>query len=600
MAAEQRGDFDRLAPLMNAGLILVVIAIIPGLSNPFSVPKEALVSFVTSFVLLLVALRGEWQGSPWPRAWIALLLAGPIAVTSTALANRVGLVAVGGVLRWWTYVFYFVALRLSYPNRASVERLFRLLAVLGGLEGGLVVLQILFGDIVFDTSLLPSAKWHAFGTLGNPDWTGAFLAATLPFAVGQLAGASTSARRAGAALVVAALVAGLVLTFARGAWLAAAAGFAVAVSLSAAARNATVLVPIAAGLVIGTAVAVAAHGDEAFASVTRGESIAGRVRMWRVTMGMIAERPLLGWGLGGFAGAYPAHQGSFLARREEQTVTDITDHPHQEYLYVSAETGLAATAVLFASVALVALRTKSGLPRARLVAPLGALVALAVNACTDIVWHLPATTIVLCIALFAACAIAADADGTPAPRPISLGGRVVLAAAALLMLVQGSRWLLSDGSLARAQAALAAGDAAAADEYARRGLSVDVENGELWRVAAHARAAVGDDESAVQAAERAMSLAPGVDLAYLLVNLSRRAGHPERAADILRTWSAIVPGLLRPHVLLAEIYLDSGDTAAARVELRRAATMHTKFDGEGERHLRSQAEDELRRIGAVD
>ena len=235
--ADQRADFDRLAPLMNAGLILVVVAIIPGLSNPFSVPKEALVCFATSFVLLLVALRGGWQGSPWPRSWIALLLAGPIAVTSTALANGVGLVSVGGVLRWWTYVFYFVALRLSYPNGASVERLLRLLAILGGLEGGLVVLQSLFGDVLFDTSHLPSAKWHAFGTLGNPNWTGAFLAATLPFAVGQLVRPAASAARAGAAFVVAVLVAGLVLTLARGAWLAAMAGFAVVVSLSAAASG---------------------------------------------------------------------------------------------------------------------------------------------------------------------------------------------------------------------------------------------------------------------------------------------------------------------------------------------------------------------------
>jgi hypothetical protein len=52
--------------------------------------------------------------------------------------------------------------------------------------------------------------------------------------------------------------------------------------------------------------------------------------------------------------------------------------------------------------------------------------------------------------------------------------------------------------------------------------------------------------------------------------------------------------------LLAEIYLDSGDAAAARAELRRVATMPTKFDGEGERQLRSQAEDELRRLEALD
>jgi O-antigen ligase len=601
MAASRRGEGDRLAPVMNAGLILIVIAIIPGLGSPFSVAKESLVCFSTSFVLLLVAFRGRWEGSAWPRPLIALLLAGPIAVTLTALANGVGLVAVGGVLRWWTYVFYFVALRLAYPNAATVEHLFDLLAILGGFEGGLVVLQSLFGGILFDTSQLPSAKWHAFGTLGNPNWTGAFLAATLPFAVVRLARpAASAAGRAGAWFTVAALVSGLVITLGRGAWLAAAVGLAVVVSLSAAARKRRVHAPIAAGLVIGIAAVVAAHGYEAVASVTRGESIAGRLRMWRVTMDMIAERPLLGWGLGGFAAAYPAHQGSFLARREDPTVTDITDHPHQEYLYLSAETGLVATAVLVASVAFVALRKKPGVSRARLAAPLGALVALAVNAGTDIAWHLPATTVVLCIALFAACAMTADADTIPASVPIGPAGRVALAAAALLLLAQGSRWLLTDGSLARARAALAAADPLAADEYARKGLSLDVENGELWRVAAHARAAIGDDEGAVHAAEAAMSLAPGVDLAYLLATVWRRSGQPERAAEMLRTWSAILPGLLRPHVLLADIYLDSGDDAGARAELQRVATMRTKFDGQEERQLRSQARDELRRLEALD
>jgi predicted Zn-dependent protease len=238
--------------------------------------------------------------------------------------------------------------------------------------------------------------------------------------------------------------------------------------------------------------------------------------------------------------------------------------------------------------------------RARLAAPLGALAALAVDAGTDIPWHLPATTVVLCIALFAGCSIAAEADCIPAPVPIGPIGRVTLAAAALLMIAQGSRWLLTDGSLARARAALAAADPLAADEYARRGLTFDVENGELWRVAAHARAASGDDEGAVHAAEAAMSLAPGVDLAYLLATVWRRSGQAERAAEILRAWSAIVPGLLRPHVVLAEIYLDSGDAASARAELRHVATMRTKFDGEAERQLRSQAEDELRRLEALD
>jgi len=597
-AAEERGGPQAL---LNAGLVLVVLAVVPGLAGPFSVPKEAVVCFATAFALLLAAVRGAEIRIPWPRRRLALLFALPLALTATALLNGNGLIALGGVPRWWSYALYVLALRLSYPDGAAVERLFGLCAALGGIEGLLVVLQVLFGHLLFDTSQLPSSKWRAFGTLGNPNWAGAFLAATLPLALAQLDRRAGAKSFAGAASI-AAIVAGLAVTLARGAWLAAAAGVAVLVFLSPSARRGHAWAVLAAGLAVGAAATWSAHGDAALAALAPGDSTAGRARMWRVTANMVAARPLAGWGPAGFAGHYPVYQRSFLARGGDTTVTDITDHPHNEYLYLAAEGGIVSAALLLALLASAALEPRPAAVRARLAAPIAALAALAVDALTDVPWHLPATAVLLCILVFGIFTIAAEADAPAAALPLRRGpiGRLLLAAAALLLIGHGMRWLFADGSLARARRALFAAEPAVAVAQAERGLAIDAEHGELWRAAAHARAAAGDDAGARQAAAIAMALAPGTDLAYLEADLARRAGRPHEAAAILREWSAVVPGLMRPHLLMAQIYADAGDVRAARGELQRAATMPTKLDGAAERELRRQAEDQLQRLPASD
>ena len=134
-------------------------------------------------------------------------------------------------MRFWGYAAFVLALRLARPAEADTRRLLRLIAGLGGIEGSPAVLQVLAGHYVFDFSALPSVKWQSFGTLGNPNWVGALLAATLPLAVAYAEGAS-GGERLRWQLASAAILTGLILTFSRGAWLAAASGGVVLAVLS--------------------------------------------------------------------------------------------------------------------------------------------------------------------------------------------------------------------------------------------------------------------------------------------------------------------------------------------------------------------------------
>src|SRR5262245_15378742 len=258
--------------LITAGLLLVLLVFIPGLASPFAVPKESVVGLLAGFALLLVLADRHTTVVRWPVWWTAILAAPLAALAAAALLNGTDLIDSGGPLRWGIYALFFVALRLVSGNRDG-EWLRQCLAVLGGVEGTLVVAQQLVGQLVFDFSALPSAKWRAFGTLGNPNWVGGFLAVTLPLALTRLdVDAPAGADRAGrsAALIVVMSVAGLLLTLSRGAWMAAVAGVALLVLLRRDLPWRRIAVACAAGVALGAVIAALRFGgDEVGAAVGR-------------------------------------------------------------------------------------------------------------------------------------------------------------------------------------------------------------------------------------------------------------------------------------------------------------------------------------------
>ncbi len=88
-----------------------------------------------------------------------------------------------------------------------------------------------------------------------------------------------------------------------------------------------------------------------------GGSVGFRLLLWRETARLIAERPLLGYGSGGFAPAYNArvtHEYTDWRRREG------TD-PHNQYLWVQVQAGVPGT-LAFALLLLAATRQRAPAP----------------------------------------------------------------------------------------------------------------------------------------------------------------------------------------------------------------------------------------------
>jgi hypothetical protein len=358
-----------------------------------------------------------------------------------------------------------------------------------------------------------------------------------------------------------------------------------------------IAVTCTAGIALAASIAaLRIGGDEVGAALGRRGSVDGRVRMWGATASMIARRPLLGWGPARFAVSYPPFQRDYLRARGESAVTDLTDHPHNEYLHLAAEAGVPASLALLAvfgvAVAEAAARRASA-------AAAAALVALAVHGCVDTTLRLPATMVLFCALLVSVFSDAA-VERRVTPRPLSGRARATLAVLAALAVMQATRLLVVDRALAGARRALAAGNTAHAQQVAEEGLVLEPSHGELWVVLALASRQAGDASGARAAAARARSLRPAPELVYMVAELERQSGRPAAAAAELRALSETVPGLLLPRVLLGEALAEDGQVAAARDVLTEVLTMRSKHVSAAEQALHARAADRLRALVAHD
>ena len=73
------------------------------------------------------------------------------------------------------------------------------------------------------------------------------------------------------------------------------------------------------------------------------DSADGRLLIARNTLAMIAERPLMGWGTGGWDARYMHCQADYFTRHPDSPYAMLADdvgYPYNEFLYVAAEQGL--------------------------------------------------------------------------------------------------------------------------------------------------------------------------------------------------------------------------------------------------------------------
>lgn len=259
---------------------------------------------------------------------------------------------------------------------------------------------------------LPGLGYNALGTL---------LAVSLMILLG-LSSAGPRTQRVLGLLGVPLVAAGLVLTFSRGAWLAAGLGLG-ALAWAGGFRRllAGALVVV---LIAGVSIPVLAprwrwHAAR-LADLAPREGPSSRTAVWRLVPAIVAAHPLVGTGLGTFPFAYARLSGR-----------DPSDHPmpfaHNILLNVAAETGLAGLAAFLAflvaglwaayrwQVREARDRRDDGAPGATTLAALTALLGQQMVDATIMGVH-------IAIALFALLSLAAAGDHAGRRRPPAPGG----------------------------------------------------------------------------------------------------------------------------------------------------------------------------------
>lgn len=406
-----------------------------------------------------------WREEPVPWAMLAVLAAGAASCATSVsplTSWRGGHETFAGLLTLASFAVIFFAARGLCREPRHFRELLPAVGLATAGSSGYALLQ---------AAGLDPIRWtgtHEFlglsrsqGTLGNPTFLGGYLAVALPLVAFLVLDAAR--RRAWPAALAWALVAlvglgGLGVTLARGAWLAAGCGAAVAAAgafgtaPSPAARRRLALAGLALALVAALGVALSPPARRVVAAMARrvvltlqarpqerpGAGISyreePRLELWRVALALWRDHPALGVGLDAFQLGYPRHRSLEVWRVAGHRTPQ---NAHNELLQTLATQGAVGGLALLALVA--ALLTGLGAawrraPAERLLlsAAAGSLAAAAVH----LSFSLTVAALALMLAFLAALVsrLGREADERPAaPAAARFPAAALLVAGAALL-----------------------------------------------------------------------------------------------------------------------------------------------------------------------
>ncbi len=358
--------------LTRAGLAVAVagglLAMAPPLAEPFVLVKLAVLGAGGA-----LAWTGRWR-RPAPRTSLDAPLA---ALWVVLLAS-----AAASADRWTSLLGAYPQTFYGILPLALCAALFYASAGADDAEAGLLldaalaaacvlsvygVVQRVFGDPLI---AMPLPDGRITSAIGSPVMLGACLAFLLPVALHRALDRGSALGRAAVGLILPALA----LTWARGAWLAAAAGAAAYLALSGRVK-ARLGARAWAALALGVLLAALAAGR----LMHKGGSDALRLETYRSAAAAFAERPLLGWGPDAFLLAFRRHETDGFLRLSR--LSQIVQYSAHDDLLQAAVTlgaaGLLAYLCLLAALTLALARRLARRPRppetAALAAALGAL-----------------------------------------------------------------------------------------------------------------------------------------------------------------------------------------------------------------------------------
>src|SRR5436309_3091112 len=360
--SEAAGEmFARLA----RGAATVLVVAVPIVVTPWGSDGYNQVKALTTAVLVVLALIG-WIGvslATGKPAWkftaselplwaflLAVLLSSVTSVNPRlsyfgAPGRHEGLFAYCG----------YVALFLVGVHFFGSHARWRALTVAAGIAAVLTsaygLLQVFIPPLFAGEAFI--REWYGVpgiaripSTLGSPVVFGGYLAFMIPLSLALSVARRDAARLLWLAAACLALIA-LALTLARAAWVAALIGlvvFSVAAGPSPWRRRvillaAAVVVVASVGLLVSRAGPPAAIWSHVIASGDFGSgSVAQRVYIWSRTLGLIASRPWLGWGLETLGTVFPYDRASLLQVFGPRPT--IIDKAHNDLLQMAVSIGI--------------------------------------------------------------------------------------------------------------------------------------------------------------------------------------------------------------------------------------------------------------------
>ena len=257
-----------------------------------------------------------------------------LAFLVLCLCHRYTLIDISSLWRLALLVGVYLLMRSGFRYRQTV--------LVGGIglwgigEAGLALLQ----HVRWVESNHP--LFEVTGTFGNPAPLGGLLALGIVTVTGVLLSFGRQNRKWIVGLSTIALVGlsyALWLTQSRAAWLAVVAGL---LFLGWRQRWWQKIPSLKKSFVIVICLLLGIIGSVALYQMKK-DSADGRLLIARNTLAMIAERPLMGWGTGGWDARYMHCQADYFTRHPDSPYAMLADdvgYPYNEFLYVAAEQGL--------------------------------------------------------------------------------------------------------------------------------------------------------------------------------------------------------------------------------------------------------------------
>lgn len=542
------------------------------LFEPYIAAKEILIQAGTATILLLWLLTvrlKSWTISLTP-AWIPLLALVLISAASLLWSSNPATSLAEGQ-RLLTYVVLFAIALHAMRQAESRSMLATALVLAGAIEAVYVLLQYSLGDPVFLTSGL-RGKWQTFGTLGNPNWTGEFLAVAALVAFGRFidlpkAPSTKAARSWSRQLTLVALILmllALAATLARGAWLAFIIGAAAFLIARRRHRNAQLrlkssVLPLAITGAAGVVIILLPllSNQAAINHLLNLKSARGRIWMWAVTWTMIRDAPWGGQGLGTFGLQFPVYQARAFSQAWSAPFianASFTSYAHNDYLQMWAELGLFG---LLAFGALIWIVLKRGRVLAGDPVALGcwaAVISLLVNAGVAFPLHLP-TTLMLFVVLIALV------EGAVSKKTIDLP-KSFLPRVAIVLLILGSCFLayrssyhrlLSEAALWRAGAALNSQSLNEAETDIRTAIKHAPHRLDGWAMLGRLHLEHGEYAQALTALNQAMKLGFDVDVHDGKATALEKTGQRAEAIATLNELAWLRPDLRWPRERLSAL-----------------------------------------------